>query len=175
MTEDAAPAGAPTRAPGSVFRRRPPGSIPWDEIRAAYEGSDVALHLVASAYGIGVTDIYPRADREGWQLRRRRWALERKARRTAAGDTPARIDRSDLVERMFRAVERQIEDIELRSAERDGEPDERDARTLGALARTLELLIGMETAEAAKQTEGRRDIDDLRRDLARRIEGLRGG
>lgn len=173
MTEDAAPAGAPTRAPAPPHRRAP-GSIPWGEIRAAYEGSDVPLHLVASAYGIGVTDIYPRAERDGWQLRRRRWALERKARRAAAGAAPARIDRSDLVERMFRAVERQIEDIELRSAERDGEPDERDARTLGALARTLELLIGMENAEAAKQTEGRRDIDDLRRDLARRIEGLRG-
>lgn len=170
MTEHAAPPGASARP-----RRRAPGSIPWSEIRAAYEGSDVPLHLVASAYGIGVTDIYPRAERDGWVLRRRRWALERKARRSTSA-TPARIDRSDLVERMFKAVERQIEDIELRAADQDGEPDERDARTLGALARTLELLIGMETAEAAaKQNEGRGDIDQLRRELARRIEGLRGG
>ena len=74
MTEDAALPGA-----SAPPRRRPPGVIPWPEIRAAYEGSDTPLQLIAAAYGIGVTDIYPRAEREGWTLRRDRRALERKA------------------------------------------------------------------------------------------------
>ncbi|MBP0573644.1 hypothetical protein J8J27_23370, partial [Mycobacterium tuberculosis] len=128
---------------------RASGTIPWTEIRAAYEGSDVPLALVADAYGIGVTDIYPRAEREGWMLRRRRRSLERKQNRTKPGGPP-RADRRELVERMFRAVERQIEEIELRAAAADGEPDERDARSLGALARTLDLLIGLEKTAAAK-------------------------
>ena len=180
MTEDAALPGA-----SAPPRRRPPGVIPWPEIRAAYEGSDTPLQLIAAAYGIGVTDIYPRAEREGWTLRRDRRALERKARQAAGSASPPPraappkgVDRSRLVERMFRAVERQIEEIEIRAAGRAGEPDARDARTLGALARTLDLLIGLEKTQRA-ETEGARreargDIDELRRELARRIASLGG-
>jgi hypothetical protein len=136
----------------------------------------VPLALVASAYGIGVSDIYPHAEREGWTLRRRRRTLERKARRPRAAGA-GRPDRGVLIERMFRAVERQIGDIERRSEAGDGEPDEKDARTLGALARTLELLIGMERSADAgdKTSETRGDIDELRRELARRIDSLRTG
>lgn len=167
MTEDVAPPGSSAPA-----RRRAPGQIAWAEIRAAYEGSDVPLQMVADAYGISLTDIYPRAEREGWLLRRRRRTLERKARRTAT--MPDKVDPAALVERMFRAVARQIDEIELRITDSDGGASARDARTLSTLARTLDLLIALERGAAKPDTEARTDIDDLRRDLARRIEGLRG-
>lgn len=173
MTDVAAETAAAVRP------RRAPGIIPWTEIRAVYEGSDVPLQLVATAYGIGVTDIYPRAEREGWMLRRARRDMERKARRTGAEGAPP-ADRSELIERMFAAAERQIDEIEERALRRAGTPDDRDIKALGALARTLDLLIGLERDEAARREatgkqEGRGDIDQLRRDLARRIEGLRNG
>jgi hypothetical protein len=173
MTDVAAETAAAVRP------RRAPGVIPWTEIRAAYEGSDVPLQLVATAYGIGVTDIYPRAEREGWMLRRERRIMERKARRTGAEGAPP-ADRSELIERLFAAAERQIDEIAARAAGRAGIPDDRDIRALGALARTIDLLIGLERDEAARRAavdkhEGRGDIDQLRRDLARRIESLRNG
>ncbi|TBW40996.1 hypothetical protein EYW49_02235 [Siculibacillus lacustris] len=79
-----------------------------------------------------------------------------------------------LVERLFRAVERQIAEIERRF---DGAAppslEEKDARTLGALARTLELLIGLEKQAGRDPTAAEPDIDEFRLDLARRLESLR--
>jgi hypothetical protein len=170
MTEPAARPGPPAAA----SRRRLPGIIPWTEIRAVYEGTDIPLDILAKAYAIHPSDIYPHAEREGWMLRRERWAIERKNRRTPAGLVP-HYDRAELVQRLFRAVERQIGEIERRAEAVDPPaPDEKDARTLGALARTLDLLISMEKASGDKpETAERGDLDELRRELTRRIEGLR--
>lgn len=84
-------------------------------------------------------------------------------------------DRARLVTRLFVVVDRQIGEIEARlgrPGDLAGPADEKDARTLAALARTLELLIGLEKQAAPAETT-EVDIDAFREDLARRIEGLR--
>jgi len=141
---------------------------PWAEIRAAYEGSGLTVTAIARAYGITADRLWTRARRDGWPRRR-----------SGAGVTdrpvPAEpLDRRVLVGRLFRAVERQIAEVERRF---DGSAppslDEKDARTLAALARTLELLIGLEKQAGRDDDEPEPDIDEFRLDLARRLESLR--
>ncbi len=139
--------------------------IPWGEIRSTYEQSATPVAVIARAYGIRERAIYERAAREGWT-----------GRKLQSGLTPFErpLDRTVLVSRLFHAVERQIAEIERRFVELAGSgADEKDARTLAALARTLELLIGLERQakpemDAAPET----DIDEIRRDLARRIANM---
>ena len=149
---------------GSPAAEPVPSAPPWGEIRAAYEGSDLAVTAIARAYGISTDTIWGRAKRGRWQRRRRR------------DETPAAepLDRNVLVARLFKAVERQIAEVERRF---DGTAppslEEKDARTLAALARTLELLIGLEKQAGRDDGEPEPDIDEFRLDLARRLESLR--
>lgn len=153
MTDDIEPTGAVERS-----------LAPWAEIRAAYEGSDLAVAAIAEAYGVSAAAIQGRARRGDWRRRRRRGAA-------ASGEA---LDRTLLIGRLFKAVERQIAEVERRF-EGSAAPslEEKDARTLGALARTLELLIGLEKQAGHDGHEPEPDIDEFRLDLARRIESLR--
>jgi hypothetical protein len=114
-------------------------------------------------------------------LPRRRVAVLGKRRR------PLRGDRVSLVARLWRTAERQVRDIEERLARDTQEPveRERDARVLAVMVRTLRELAAFDAA--ARDSEGTeqmtaddddavpRDLEELRRELARRIDRLRGG
>lgn len=95
-------------------------------------------------------------------------------------------DRRGLLKRLWRAAERQIDEIEGRLA-READPSEaphpepeKDARALAVLARTLRELTALE-AEAKKRRKAKdqdgtvRDLDTFRRELARRLDRLREG
>jgi hypothetical protein len=142
-----------------------PAAPPWSEIRAAYEGSDLAVAAIAEAYGVTTDTIYGRAKRGGWRRRRPR----------DDGRSPSEpLDRNLLIGRLFKAVERQIAEVEHRFEGSDRPTlEEKDARTLGALARTLELLIGLEKQAGTDGHEPEPDLDEFRLDLARRLESLR--
>jgi hypothetical protein len=144
-----------------------PSDPPWNEIRAAYEGSDLAVAAIARAYAVTPERIWRRARREAWPRRRG-------AEPGAAAKSTEPLDRGTLVARLFRAVERQIAEVERRfDGAAPASLEEKDARTLGALARTLELLIGLEKQAGRDTTEPEPDIDAFRLDLARRLESLR--
>jgi hypothetical protein len=91
-------------------------------------------------------------------------------------------DRIALVGRMMIAAEAQVSEIESRLAEGSNTPDrERDARTLAVLARTMRELIALDASiemkkprkEAQKDDDPvPRDPDELRRELARRIQAF---
>lgn len=157
--EGADPASDPAAVPPP--RRQPKD---WEAIRRAYERTGLDVKAICRGFGIAASTLYDHARRERWAPRH--------------GDGPpppplAEVDRRALVRRLFRAAEAQIAEIERRFSGTDAPvPDEKDARTLSALARTLELLIGLETAAGADETEPETAIDDFRLDLARRIEGL---
>ena len=96
--------------------------------------------------------------------------------------------RKALVARIWRNAEAQVEQIETRLASSGlGTEDfERDARTLAVVVRTLRELKALDAAkrteqsaagEAQKKTAANdkpvpRNIDDLRRELARRLQAL---
>lgn len=168
MIEPPEPAAPETTVPDMTATppKRPLRTIPWGEIRSTYEHSNVPVATIAKAYAVRERAVYERAAKEGWTARRTQ----------GANPTPeAPLNRSVLVRRLFNAVERQIAEIERRltSLPATG-ADEKDARTLAALARTIELLIGLERQAKPETTEApEADVDELRRELARRIENLR--
>lgn len=108
------------------------------------------------------------------------------ARARASGTPSGKPDRRGLLRRLWRAAERQIDEIEerlARAADADAAPrpdSEKEARALAVLARTLRELTALE-AEAKKQRKAKdqdgtvRDLDTFRRELARRLDRLREG
>ncbi len=97
--------------------------------------------------------------------------------------------RAALVRRLWRSAEQQVEQIETRMAQSGLAPEaaERDARTLAVLVRTMRELTAFDAAKRAKGKQGDdreqqpkrphdtpvpRNIDELRRALARKLEAL---
>lgn len=100
-------------------------------------------------------------------------------RRTAVDrlDDPPPVTGAALIERVSRAVERELLQIEvivgghhIKPAQRS--EAERRARTLASLARTLGELARLRAGEKAKPDDDDvpRDLDDFRRELSRRLE-----
>jgi len=103
------------------------------------------------------------------------------------GETP----RARLLGRLWRAAERQVAEIEARmhhaeaaggEGPRPAADAEKDARALALIARTLRELVATEDAGAPRgpaakpakaEDEPIRDLDEFRRELARRLERLR--
>ena len=114
---------------------------------------------------------------------------------TAKVPTPAsaRAKRKKLLERLWSAAEKQVAEVELRLQRLDSDAAafEEDAKALALLAKLLKELVGieclMDEAGAAKPA-GRapskkpsaedddappRNLDDFRRELARRLDQMR--
>jgi hypothetical protein len=104
----------------------------------------------------------------------RRAGLTPRERRRLTGN------RVGLVRRIWRAAEGQVRDMEDRLLASEQEPSdrERDARTLAVLARTLRELAVLDERRGGTTTQSEtdddepmpRDIDEFRRDLARRMD-----
>jgi hypothetical protein len=88
--------------------------------------------------------------------------------------------RAALVARMWRTAERQVEEIEDRLAVAGLEVAEREsnARTLAIVAKTLRELVAVDEAKTSRGSEAPKDhdddhprnIEDLRRELAQKLE-----
>lgn len=100
-----------------------------------------------------------------------------------------KADRIKLVTRMMRTAERQVEEIEIRLAQDGHAPSdrERDARLMAVLVKTLRELTALDALHDSggqPQTDSGpeddydavpRELDDLRRELSRRLEAMAGG
>jgi hypothetical protein len=95
-------------------------------------------------------------------------------------DPRARIPadtRAAVVERLWRAADRQVRDVEKRLRLNDQKPDERerDARVLATTVKTLRDLRALDAARAetepsAEDDKGIDNLDDFRRELARKMD-----
>lgn len=107
--------------------------------------------------------------------------LPRRRATTAKRRGMPQVDRVSLVRRLWSSAERQVRDIERRLALDRQEPDEgeRNARVLSVLVRTMRELTAFDAdnGETTDMNAGDdnfpRDIDELRRELARRISAIR--
>ena len=90
-------------------------------------------------------------------------------------------DRVALVGRLWRTAEAQVRDIEERLARHQQQPDERerDARTLAVLVKTMRELSALDDQKGggappadSEHDDGPRDIDEFRRELARRMDEI---
>lgn len=126
---------------------------------------------------ISATTLYRRRNQEKWQRRSTDSATDTKKTKIEPA-TRAGGQRAELIGRLYRAFERQVGEAEARleTASSQGAGGEKEARTLGTLARTLEKLIELQgELEETKPDEdvGRVDLGRLRRKLARRIAAMR--
>jgi hypothetical protein len=100
-------------------------------------------------------------------------------RRNERGGKRARkrgASRLSLVKRLWRTAEWQVRDIEDRLRLNQQQPDERerDARLLAVMVKTIRELRAMHDAdeEASPENDGPDNLDDYRRELARKIDGI---
>jgi hypothetical protein len=143
--------------------------------RALYADPSVSVDRIKRETAMSTGTLYyfvDGADGRLPALPRRRIVFGRR-RRALMGN------RVSLIARLWRTAERQVRDIEDRIARHQQEPDERerDARVLAVLVKTLRELSTLDEAQGDATTtgeddDGPRDIDEFRRELARRMDAF---
>lgn len=140
-----------------------------EKVHAAVEGETTPIVTLAERFGIGQGTIRNWIMKYDWTRPYGAPELQGPRRRHAGEER-----RRNLVARLNRAFGKQLARLEKRAADAaDGQSLEKDARTLGVLAKTLATLIELDR-DGAKVGEPERmhrdDLDELDSDLARRIE-----
>lgn len=127
-----------------------------EELRSFYESNVEPVKWICGRYRIGPTTLRKLTIRHGWRQRH-----------------PRRIDRTDIIERLMRLLEKQITQLEMHMTKTGvGE-----AAVLGRLVNALEKLIDMKKAEDPPRPKARRtnEISDIKARLIERIEQLKRG
>jgi len=160
---------------------REPDPETRERARRLYESGLVPQTDIALMLGLADTTLRRRIQRWGWrkdQDIREELPPAAPAAFQPAGEEVA-YDRRSTIERVRCAVDREIAAVEaalsrLGSLTRRVPESERAARTLASLVKTLTELKRLETAsDEGEADDGPADIDEFRRDLARRLHGLR--
>lgn len=172
---DAKPKKPPTPDAASSDRKVPVhlGAEAWAEARQLYESGALDADGVVKRFCVAKSTVLRHIQAEGWVRSGDVRGL------IAAGDTQGL---ACLVGRLAEAFERQVEAIELeigraRALKLDrteaSQLAERNARTLGILARTLDVLVELRSGVRELDPAGR-DEDALRHELAQRLDRLCG-
>jgi hypothetical protein len=140
-----------------------------DEVVAAVRdlvtGTPLPLSGIARQTGVSESTVKNWLAKHNWQ----RPAEAPRLRSRGVGDHSVR--RARLQTRLYRVLSRQLDAIEARARREDGETIEKDARTLGVLAKTLETLNALGRDDGARMTEPEfADRDELDAALAKRIK-----
>lgn len=171
---------AKTKKPASADAASPDRKVPvhlgveaWAEARQLYESGALDADGVVKRFCVAKSTVLRHIQADGWVRSGDVRGL------IAAGDTQGL---ACLVGRLAEAFERQVEAIELeigraRALKLDrteaSQLAERNARTLGILARTLDVLVELRGGVREMDPAGR-DEDALRHELARRLDRLCG-
>lgn len=172
---NAKPKKPPPAETASPDRKMPVhlGVEAWAEARQLYESGALDVDGVVKRFCVAKSTVLRHIQAEGWVRSGDVRGL------IAAGDTQGL---ACLVGRLAEAFERQVEAIELeigraRALKLDraeaSQLAERNARTLGSLARTLDVLIELRGGVRELDPAGR-DEDALRHELAQRLDRLCG-
>ena len=173
----------------------PSDAIDWEAIEYAYVHGDKSLRRIADEFGSSDTTITKRAKEGGWVrlVGTRPLKPGPMPRRPGTPKTKRLAQRraANMLRRLYRVLDHKLKLLEARmeGAQSDGAAPqsaadiERDARSLNALARLYAKLVELDEAakpEASKDGQGSDkgeatrsdDADQLRRDLALRLEKL---
>ena len=145
------------------IRKHSPETV--ERARKLYEATTKPITRIAEELGIGQSTIATWARKLGWT--RPAGAPRLVGPRTMPTE---QATAEQLRRRMHRALGRQLVKLEQRIEKAGGESAEKDARTLGLLARTLETLMQLDRNDGAKVTKPEpRDRASIHDSLARRI------
>ena len=171
----------------------------WKAIRAECEKAGRAsFSAIATAHGIGVATL--RKKRKLWEQSEE--AAEDETSQEAStidgssvqsaslgplGLSAPSIDHLAMVRRLYHATDQQIRHLEQQLQNGSAAFDEKEARMLGTIARTLDKIMELNPQgadlDAARKEDGNGDdrdddtgtLDLLREELARRLDGLKQG
>jgi hypothetical protein len=175
--------------------------VPGEKIAEAqqlYENTLVPVRDIAALLGFSRSTLQRRAEEWGWKKRTqgalelRRLRLDRSGRarevrqarpREGGGAMPqSPQERIALAERIQEVAEREIAAVEqIIATLRGADPNEAEAaaRTLASLARTLRELLQLDVPPASPDAKHDqpipRDVAELRRSLARKLEAIAAG
>lgn len=129
----------------------------WAAVKADYCAGERPIKDIAAHHGISPSRIHRRCKQEGWPLR-------------SPGSAVA--GRAELIRRMFRVLERQLNllDIEMEEAGNS------EVQLLGTMVKTLDKLIELDRGERKTEasTRSRAEMDAIKQRVARRIAELDG-
>lgn len=130
-----------------------PPKVDWENVRSDYESKNGTILQICERHGITYGRFRGAFLRGQWSRRNRR-----------------QVDRSALIEELYRALERQI----MRLGSRTRPTDITEVTLLGNLARNLDKLIDLEKADAAGRSGAPETAEmlDIRKKLAERINAL---
>lgn len=166
--------------------------VNWAVIRKAVEAEIAPLAQIARRHGINASTLY---------RRRKQWRAEQDETRIAASisqsaesaeqgtESPDKNERQTMVSRLYHATDQQIRHLEGRLASGEAAFDEKEARMLGTIARTLDKIMDLEPKQAGNQPlkgskdqkakkdaadgdDNERSLDALRTELTQRLERL---
>jgi transposase-like protein len=164
-----APHADPPPPPQSPSTPESPMRRHSDETRAAVrrdvEGTTLPITDIARRHGVGMSTISTWIRRD--QMRRPPGAP---ALRIAGGGADRPGQRARLMARLYTTFGRQLGALEKRAGDEDA--IEKDARTLGVLAKTLATLTELDRNDGAKVINPEpadRDLEAIDADLAARI------
>lgn len=136
---------------------RPAVPVDWARVREVYEAGEIPVPEIVATFGVTQAQIYWRLDQQNWKRRRQF----------------ARTSRAKLISRMLRVLSNQVTRLEDMASKPLGE---QEVRILSNMSRSLDKLIDMDKTERKGRTRARsrtsREISDLRRELADRLERL---
>ena len=148
--------GNPTENPLALGTNYPGAQSPldWEKVRVDFEGDEKTIWAICREYGIHIAVLGRHAKAARWNTQHRGTGIER----------------ARLVQMLFSILAREISNVEKQDMTEAGE---KALTVLGRLATATERLIELENrAGPATAPEQAKEIQDIRRKLARRIDRL---
>ena len=140
------------------------------EARREVEGTTLSLYEIARRMDIAASTLSKWKAEEGWL--RPDGAPKQPhfgGKAPPRNQTPEERSR-DMIGKLYRVFVRQAGDLEARAAKPGATTDEKDARTLSVLAKTLETLIALDRDDGGKATKPESvNRGDYRAELARTL------
>lgn len=149
----------------------------WEQVRAAYVETRVAVAEICHQFGIRHQDLYARRSAEGWPLRDQAKSDRLRGIVASKGEThgdatsapkphaaTSRAARASLILRLYNAIDLKLTQMEQRMSDPDATANtssadhEREARTIAGLVRNFERVTEMDadlTKPAAKSASSR--------------------
>jgi hypothetical protein len=147
------------------------------EARRLVEGTTLSQGVIASRTDVSPSTLSSWKRRFGWQ--RPQGAPEPPPLDNRGRDLDLAAKRREkMIERLFRVFDRQLMDIETRACTPGAATEEKDARVLGTLARTLGTLMTLGRGDGDQPDDPEAeavDPDEIRAKIAQRLFGLGKG
>jgi hypothetical protein len=171
IAEEAAPAAAGQGArdgptPGITALKRDP--LLLAAVRREVEETTLSYAEIARRFGLARGSLHRFATERGWHRPEGAPVSARRTRPTGPRLARTIDDGEAVTARLLRVVDRQIHTLDMRLRRKGTMIDEKDARLLVHLAKTLQTIMAL-GRDGGAGTKEPADRDDVDADLARRI------